>query len=70
MLVLQFRKQPAVSVARWTWGTGLDFNFYYSAVICMVWIWGLPQYLFFFFLSSLVLWQGCIGLKQELISVF
>lgn len=64
-----FRKQPAVSVARGTWGAGLDFDFYYSAIICMVWIWVLSRCLIiFFFLSSLVLWQGHIGLKQELIS--
>lgn len=45
------RKQPAVSVAKGTWGAGLDFDFYYSAIICMVWIWVLSRCLtiFFFF---------------------
>lgn len=41
--------QKAVSVARETWGTGLDFDFYYSNIICMVWIWVLSQCQVFFF---------------------
>lgn len=45
-------------------GWGFGFNFYYSAIICMVWF-GFCLSIFFFF-SLLIFWQGHIGLKQEL----
>lgn len=44
-------------------GWGFGFNFYYSAIICMVWF-GFCLSIFFF--SLLIFWQGHIGLKQEL----
>lgn len=43
-----------MSVTRGTWGAGLDFDFYYSAIICMVWIWVLSWCLFFGFFPFLI----------------